>query len=206
MPFIQSLVVASSLFYIAAAAPALSVRSLSCPASNNTVYTTGSNSYSIECGIDRNAGDMPAPNGKQAATLEACIAQCEARSGCILVDYVAGPKACYLKSKVGATKSNSAVIGARLVTGAASSITSSPSSSPSTTSTSVVSVISTPAVYVPSVLSTTSTSSAATTTLSTAVATPTLTSTSKRGICFNKNPNTLFFGGSGSKVSWGYNW
>lgn len=182
MSFIQTLVLASSLLHLTAAAPALAARSLSCPAAHGTTYTTGSSSYTIECGIDRSGGDMPAPNGQRANTLEDCIAQCQARSGCVLVDYVAGGKACYIKSKVGATKSNSAVIGAVLVTG----------SVPTTTT--AVSTTNTGTTTTPAATSTPSTVSAP------------ATGAGKRGLAFNKNPMTQFFGGSGSKVTWGYSW
>lgn len=189
MSLFQSLVLASSLLHIAAAAPALTIRSLSCPASNNTVFVTGSHSYTIECGIDRNAGDMAAPNGQHADTLEDCIAQCEARAGCLLVDYSAGPKACYLKSKVGYTKTNSGVIGARLV----SSVTTAAASS--STSVPPIKAVSTPVTLVTS-----------TTPAATATATSISTSAGKRGLCYNNAPMTSFFGGSGSKVTWMYDW
>jgi hypothetical protein len=197
MSFINTLLFASSLLQLAAAAPALSARSLSCPASNNTIYTTGSSSYSIECGIDRNAGDMPAPNGQSAATLEACIAQCQARSGCVLVDYVSGPHACYLKSAVGFTKTNSAVIGALLVTPGTSS------SSVVTTASSVSKVQSIISTTATPITTATSSTAASTTTKSTSTASSTSSATGKRGLAFNKNPMTAFLGGSGSKVTWG---
>jgi hypothetical protein len=190
MSLVQSLVLASSLLHIATAAPALAIRSLSCPASNNSVFVTGSHSYTIECGIDRNAGDMPAPNGQHADTLEACISQCEARAGCVLVDYAAGPKVCYIKSKIGYTKANTGVIGARLVSSGAAVTTSS-----STTSIAAVTVVSKPVI-----LSTSTTPGA------TATATSISTSAGKRGLCYNNAPMTQFFGGSGSKVTWMYDW
>jgi hypothetical protein len=198
MSFLSSLILVSSLLQIAAAAPALSVRSLSCPASNNTVYTVGSSSYTIECGIDRNAGDMPAPNGKTAATLEDCIAQCQARAGCVLVDYVSGPHACYLKSSVGYTKTNSAVIGAVMVTG-------STSTTAVVAATSAVSAVVQPVVSTPVTTLVTSTYAATPTTAvaTTAAAASPSAGAGKRGLAFNKNPMTQFFGGAGSKVTWG---
>jgi hypothetical protein len=185
MSFIQSIVLGFGLVQFAVAAPALTVRSFSCPASNNTVFVTGSHSYTIECGIDRNGGDMAAPNGQSASTLEACIAQCEARAGCVLVDYISSTKACYIKSTVGYTKTNSGVIGARLVSAATSSSTS---------------VAPIKAVSIPTTLATYTTAAA------TATATPISTAAGKRGLCYNNAAMTNFFGGSGSKVTWMYDW
>jgi len=123
---------------------------------------------------------MPAPNGKSASTLEACIAQCKARAGCVLVDYVPSTKLCYVKSSIGPTKANSGVIGAKIV----------PKKSTTTTK-----------------ASTTTTKAPTTTkTVATATTISTVTGSGKRGLCFNKNPMTNFFGGTGSKVTWGYNW
>lgn len=178
MSLFSSLVLASSLLHITAAAPALAARSVSCPASNNSVFVTGSHSYTIECGTDRNAGDMAAPNGQHANTLEACIAQCEARAGCILVDYATGPKACYLKSTLGSTMTNSGVIGARLATS-------------SSTATVPVKAVATPTTVTPT---------------ATAASVPISTGGGKRGLGYNDPAMTKFFGGSGSKVTWMYDW
>lgn len=182
MSFFSSFVLASSLLHIAAAAPTLAPRSLSCPASNNAVFQSGSQSYTIECGTDRVAGDMAAPNGQLADTLEACIAQCKSRAGCVLVDYAIKPKACYLKSAVGSTKADSGVIGARLV---ASSSTSTISIKAAVTSSTLVSPVGPTA---------------------TAASAPTSAGSGKRGLAYNNPAMTKFFGGSGSKVSWMYDW
>ncbi|QDS69752.1 hypothetical protein FKW77_010142 [Venturia effusa] len=182
MSLFSVLVLASSLLHIASAAPTLVTRSISCPASNNTVFVTGSNSYTIECGIDRLAGDMATPNGQYAVDLESCVAQCEARAGCVLVDYVPGPKACYLKSTVGQTIANSGVIGARL---------GSPSS---------------PATMTPVEASASSRTFVSSIAPATAASVPVSTGGGKRGLCYNNPALTKLFGGSGSKVTWMYDW
>lgn len=170
MSLFSSLVLASGLLNIAAAAPTLYTRSISCPASNKAVFVTGSHSYTIECDMDRDAGDMAAPNGQYADSLESCIAQCEARAGCMLVNYATGSQACFLKSTVGSTKADSGVIGALLVTSP-----SSPATVP------VESVALTPSATTASVRG-------------------------KRGLAYNDPAMTKLFGGSGSHVSWMYDW
>ncbi|KIW05861.1 uncharacterized protein PV09_03064 [Verruconis gallopava] len=166
---------ATILAFQAATAP-LTRRDLSCPASNGTTYTSGSNTWTIECGIDRYLGDMPAPNGLHAETLEACIDQCTGREGCILVDYVPSAKACYVKSSVGYTIAKDTVVGALLVT-------------PSTGSNLVASAPSPSSTY------SASTSSGLIG-----------ASSGKRGLCYNNAALTKLFGGSGSKITWAYDW
>ncbi|KAI4791002.1 alpha/beta-hydrolase, partial [Aureobasidium sp. EXF-8845] len=78
-------------------APATSA--LSCPASNNQVYTYAASGaqFVIECGIDHSGGDMASTSVKN---LEGCIAACATTSGC--VDVSLSGSACYLKKTLGA--------------------------------------------------------------------------------------------------------
>src|ERR1700748_1936899 len=102
-------------FQSVAAVPRIHQRSISCPAANGTTFgASNGQQFRIECGIDHYGGDMPAPNGQSAATLDACIAQCIARSGCNSVQW-ADKWACYLKSTVNAPSAKSNVWGAILV-------------------------------------------------------------------------------------------
>lgn len=61
---------------------------------------------------------MPSPNGQYAASLVACILQCDARSGCI--DVSLSGSACYLKSTLGSPV-HDGVFGARLITSTSTS-------------------------------------------------------------------------------------
>ncbi|CAD0088378.1 unnamed protein product, partial [Aureobasidium mustum] len=74
------------------AAPTASA--LSCPASNNQIYTYAANGaqFAIECGIDHSGGDMSSTSVKN---FEGCIAACATTSGC--VDVSLSGSACYLK-------------------------------------------------------------------------------------------------------------
>ncbi|KAH0372296.1 alpha/beta-hydrolase, partial [Aureobasidium melanogenum] len=62
------------------AAPTTSA--LSCPASNNQIYTYAANGaqFVIECGIDHSGGDMSSTSVKN---FEGCIAACATTSGCV---------------------------------------------------------------------------------------------------------------------------
>ncbi|RDW89749.1 hypothetical protein BP6252_01781 [Coleophoma cylindrospora] len=153
---------------------------VSCPASNNTVFiATSGNQYLIECGVDHSGGDMSSPNGQYASGLSSCIAQCDARAGC--VDVSLSGSACYLKSSVGAAISNG-VFGARLLSGASSSATSLTSSTASsiTTSSSISTSlsVSTSSVPLTSSSESASSSSAIPTTLISSSSTPSITSSS----------------------------
>ncbi|RDW69904.1 hypothetical protein BP5796_08301 [Coleophoma crateriformis] len=149
---------------LAAATPSV----VSCPASNNTVYIfTSGNQYLIECGVDHSGGDMSSPNGQYASGLSSCIAQCDARAGC--VDVSLSGSACYLKSSVGAAVSNG-VFGARLL--------SVPSSSATSLTSSTSSSISMSSVPLPSTSESASSSSAISTTLISSSSTPSITSSS----------------------------
>jgi hypothetical protein len=177
----------ATAFALQVASAPLAARSLSCPAANGTTYTANGGSWTVECGIDRSQGDMPAPNGLHADTLEACIDQCIGRSGCILVDYVPSAKACYVKSSVGYTIAKDSVIGALLQTAVAT---------PSTTAAAspvVGNVIYTPSATVSSYNPSSSGGLIG-------------ASSGKRGLCFNDASLTNLFKTSGSKVTWAYDW
>lgn len=77
-----SIVGSSSTFTpTTSATPSSSQAPLSCPASNETVYNSpAGNAYMIECGIDHAGGDI---GSTQSFSLEACIAACDASSGCV---------------------------------------------------------------------------------------------------------------------------
>jgi Glycosyl hydrolase catalytic core len=121
------------------AAPGLDKRALSCPASAGSLYTSGDETFTIECATDHYGGDMPAPNGQVAANLEACIAQCVARTGCVTVQFVDN-WACYLKLTINPPSSKSYVNGAVIVS-------SSPSSAPIDIASLPAKAISQPVVY-----------------------------------------------------------
>jgi hypothetical protein len=79
------------------AAPNLSKRDISCPAANGTIYqASNGNEFVIECGIDRWGGNLQGLNGQSTSTLDACITQCVARTGCLSVQWYQGQ--CYMKS------------------------------------------------------------------------------------------------------------
>ncbi|OCK79181.1 WSC-domain-containing protein [Lepidopterella palustris CBS 459.81] len=113
---------------------------LNCPTSNNTIYTSPAGShYRIECFVDRGGNDL----GMQyTASLETCLAACDALAGCKDVSFVAGGGACYMKSAAGSPGTNTGVWGAVFVPAisssssiaSASSLSSSVSVPASTTS------------------------------------------------------------------------
>jgi hypothetical protein len=150
----MSLITLTTLFLAIqsiAAVPRLQHRSISCPAANETTYTASNgHKFRIECGIDRFGGDLPAPNGKDAKSLNACIAQCVARSGCNSVQWVDN-WACYLKSTINAPSPKSNVWGAVLET---KSSKASKDTTSTTTSTiyevATITVLSNPSVAPPS--------------------------------------------------------
>ncbi|KAI5240853.1 hypothetical protein E4T42_08257 [Aureobasidium subglaciale] len=92
------------------AAPSASA--LSCPASNNQVYTHVANGaqFVIECGIDHSVGDMASTSVKN---LEGCIAACATTTGC--VDVSLSGSACHLKKSLGAVVNSGDILGARFV-------------------------------------------------------------------------------------------
>ncbi|RDI83841.1 hypothetical protein Vi05172_g6253 [Venturia inaequalis] len=203
MSLFSSLLLASSLLHTAGAAPALAARSISCPASNNAVVQSGSHSYTIQCGTDTIAGDMAAPNGQSADTVEACIAQCEARAGCVIVNYVTRSKTCYLKSTVGSTKADWRVIGARLAP--PPSMTAALSKAVAT-STALVAPVMPSSSTSTALVSAVATSTTSVTPTATVASAPISAGSGKRGLAYNNLAMTKFFGGSGSKISWMYDW
>lgn len=107
-----------------------------CPGSNSTTYLLGSQSYMIECGLDR-PGNIKMV---YTATFAACISACSTTSACVDVSYVSGGGgACYMKSSALAPGYNANVWGARLLSAssASSSAIGTKSSAISTTLTSV---------------------------------------------------------------------
>ncbi|KAH0358077.1 alpha/beta-hydrolase, partial [Aureobasidium melanogenum] len=118
------------------AAPTTSA--LSCPASNNQIYTYAANGaqFVIECGIDHSGGDMASTSVKN---FEGCIAACATTSGC--VDVSLSGSACYLKKTLGAAVTNSGILGARYI-GIASSSSASSSTASSTSSSALSSLAS----------------------------------------------------------------
>ncbi|KAI0203467.1 WSC domain-containing protein [Astrocystis sublimbata] len=95
----------------ATASPAPVVTSISCPASNQTTYTSaGGDDFVVECGKDFAGGDL---KGLSASTFAGCLDACSNTDGCVALAYVGN--ACYLKSKLNAPVLNG-VWGARLAT------------------------------------------------------------------------------------------
>jgi hypothetical protein len=117
----------------------LSKRAISCPSANNTVFTsTNGDTYTVECGIDHSGGDIPG-DGAYVSSLDSCIALCSATTGCVDVSWVEGsPQGpCYLKSSVGTANANGAVWGAKLLSKAGATATSSTAATASSTATPV---------------------------------------------------------------------
>ncbi|KAI4791440.1 alpha/beta-hydrolase, partial [Aureobasidium sp. EXF-8846] len=118
-------------------APASSA--LSCPASNNQIYTYAASGaqFVIECGIDHSGGDMASTSVKN---LEGCIAACATTNGC--VDVSLSGSACYLKKTLEAAGNNGGLLGARFIgiasTSSSSSLASSSSSLVSSSSPSTI--------------------------------------------------------------------
>ncbi|CZT19878.1 uncharacterized protein RCC_05734 [Ramularia collo-cygni] len=84
---------------------------LSCPASNNTLYTAPSGqTFVVECSIDHERGDL---SSLSVPNLEACIAACDSNSKC--VDVSLSGTACYLKSLLGRSLPAPGLLGARLL-------------------------------------------------------------------------------------------
>ncbi|KER00129.1 carbohydrate esterase family 1 protein [Aureobasidium subglaciale EXF-2481] len=119
------------------AAPSASA--LSCPASNNQVYTHVANGaqFVIECGIDHSVGNMASTSVKN---LEGCIAACATTTGC--VDVSLSGSACHLKKSLGAVVNSGGILGARFVGFAP--VTSTSSTSISTRFTLQLAQLSTP--------------------------------------------------------------
>jgi len=178
MSAFKSLSLAAAFAFQVASAP-LTTRDLSCPGANGQEWQQGGATWTIECGTDRVAGDMPGPNGLWAPTIYDCIGQCTVREGCILVDYVPGEKKCYLKNTVGNAFAKGDVVGALMKT-----------ASPAPVAENAAPYNPAPAPYNPPSLP----------------APAPAPSGGKRGLCYNDASLTQLFGGQGSKVSWTYDW
>ena len=58
---------------------------ISCPASNNTIYTNPSGTtFSIECGVDHVGGDL---GSVAVGSLAACIQACATNPGCVCTTF-----------------------------------------------------------------------------------------------------------------------
>jgi len=179
----RSLALGLAIFDLAAA--------VSCPVDNGK--TIGN--YQVACGINHSGGDMPAPNGATTLSIEACVASCAARSGCVVVAWLPGPKNCYMKSTVGAAKSQPGVWSALKVVEVSDNAGSN--SSASTAHTKASSATSAKAsVVVPAATSSISSASSF------------IRNAGKRGLVYNDAKYTSFFSRTGqdSRVSWAYNW
>ncbi|THW52879.1 alpha/beta-hydrolase [Aureobasidium pullulans] len=169
------------------AAPVASA--LSCPASNNQVYTYAGNGaqFVIECGIDHAGGDMASTSVKN---LEGCIAACATTAGC--VDVSLSGSACYLKKSLGAAVNNGGVLGARFVGTAATSSTSVSTSNLVSTSSSLassISVVSSSSVA-PSISSTSSTQGSTGTIVTSVLASSTSSTSSTSSITVSPSIGT----------------
>ncbi len=114
----------SLTFLAAAAVPAFGL--IQCPAQNQTSYTNPNGDvYLIECNIDHCGGDLP-NDGQYVPSLDACIALCSSTANCIDVSWHEGSPdgPCYIKSTVGDASQNSHVLGAKLVSKAPITTTS----------------------------------------------------------------------------------
>ncbi|KAK6076275.1 glyoxal oxidase precursor [Seiridium cupressi] len=93
---------------------------VSCPTSNNTIVTSNSKNFTIECGIDHSGGDL---SSLTVTSFQGCIDACAQNSQC--VDISLSGTSCYLKSSLGTAVSNGNVWGAKLTSKSSSSTTSS---------------------------------------------------------------------------------
>ncbi|KAK6435340.1 hypothetical protein LTR95_008475 [Oleoguttula sp. CCFEE 5521] len=136
---------------------------ISCPGSNNTIFTAPSGkTFLIECFVDRAGGDFASTT---VDNFTQCIGACDATAGCL--DAVLLGAGCYMKNVVGAGNSNPNVWGAKLNVGGL--ITTSSTTSPTLTTLSTSTSTSL-------ILTTTSSTSTALSTTSTPLVTPTTTS------------------------------
>lgn len=98
----------------------------SCPSTDGVCFAVNDALYSISCFTDDYGNDIAL---SWETTFESCLATCSATSGCVDVSYVAasdGSNApCYMKSAVGTTNSDTRIWGARLVSPANPSTTTS---------------------------------------------------------------------------------
>ncbi|CAK3895299.1 hypothetical protein AC578_1337 [Lecanosticta acicola] len=103
--------------------------SLSCPAANNTIIASGGKNFTIECGIDHQAGDL---TSMVVSNFQQCIDACANNSQCLDISWTS---VCYLKSSVGTAIANGDVWGARLITPSSPSVSSVVSTTSSAAST-----------------------------------------------------------------------
>ncbi|GAM89397.1 hypothetical protein ANO11243_074350 [Dothideomycetidae sp. 11243] len=162
---------AASTATVSAATPTISI---SCPASNNTVYTALNNeTFLIECGVDHAAGDM---GSLTTQTFAQCVEACANTQGCI--DVSLSGTACYMKSSVGAAVSNNVIWGARLVTGITTSSTTTASTAGSPAAKIIAQATATTTTSTTTATTITTTTSPATTLTTTTKATTTTTTAS----------------------------
>jgi len=163
---------------------------VSCPSSDGATFTAANgDSFIIECGSDR-PGNI---NMVYTANFATCIDACAAYNGCVDVSYVSNNAgACYMKSlALPAIIGNSAVWGARQVSGAAAT-----STIPATTSTTAAKT---------SMMTTSTLMTSTVPATSTTTASPTVAGTGKRGLPYNTVSLTSYFTNA-PEVSWVYNW
>ncbi|KAL1794350.1 hypothetical protein ACET3X_007771 [Alternaria dauci] len=145
--------------------------------------------YLVECGSDYTGGEIPGPTSPTwPGSYEKCLADCASTSGCVAVSYVVGGP-CYLKSSINGARSNSNVIGGRLISIVSTSVapTSSVATSSRITSSSPVAATS----------STSVTSAAPTPNPSTVTVTTTISSTAYQCAC---TPTSVFSTSSSAPV------
>ncbi|TRX89954.1 hypothetical protein FHL15_009226 [Xylaria flabelliformis] len=99
----------------AAGTPTPTLSGISCPASNQTIYTAADgDAFVVECGKDFAGGDLGALT---ANTFAACVEACSNTAGCVALAY--SGSACYLKSRLNEAVYNG-IWGARLASPPAS--------------------------------------------------------------------------------------
>lgn len=165
---------------------------LSCPTANNTIFTANSLSYYVECGFDRNGGNLP-NIPVYVNSLDTCINLCANTSPCVDVSWVVGsPQGpCYLKYAIGNIYYNAAIWGARQLFNTTTTITTTTASTtyfPTSTTTTSASITSTAASMTSSTMP-----SSALSTLSTATSTPTaIACPAANGTTFTVNTGAVF--------------
>ncbi|KAF2155491.1 hypothetical protein K461DRAFT_290519 [Myriangium duriaei CBS 260.36] len=84
---------------------------VSCPASNNTIYTSANNNrFIVECGFDRPANDVA---GAFTDNYEACLEYCTLNMGCLTVAFTGN--ACYMRNIINPPRYDNTIWGGRLI-------------------------------------------------------------------------------------------
>lgn len=70
-------------------------KSFTCPVNNGCLYSSGSRTLALSCGVDFYGGDY---DNHRSESLEACTQSCGADSKCVASSFVDATSRCYLKN------------------------------------------------------------------------------------------------------------